>query len=742
MKNIDEMNEVIGLLSKWIFEIKLSNAISYYDINKCSENLALKLLNEIYGYKLLNLNYENSHYPGIDLGDATDSLVAFQVTSRTDVEKFKDALKKFHEFDKDKIFVNGIRFLILNETNVSIKEDTLKSINPSFDKKSHIITPKTLIKEIEKSYSLDYEKFTRIKSILLEELSALEEIDNQIAKSKEYFQIKEYEKALEGFIELEGKVKNLKRGLDIKLYQGLCYYEIAITGEKKEDNLLRSIKYHAEAIDLAENMFNEITYKVLNSLGLSYFELSLIREKPINLEKSKNYQIEALKKCNRNNTFEYITIQNSLAVTYEHLAELSNDNIYQNLSKCIALYKNIIEKNEYTEEKLAGYIFNNLGRAFEKLSILGDEIKNLYESIEWYEKSLDIRTVEKYPNDYAMTQNNLGNVYLQLSEYESGKENYNLTTALEHYQEALEIRKESKDTTNYSMTLSNMGIVYQQLFKLSGSKEQILNSINNLNEALKYRKIQSNPIEYAYTNHNLGLSYVSLSSIEDSSENLDLAINSYNNSLKIFKKDKYEIYFIKVSVNLCTAYTKKSIDSKDLKYIKKAILNLREIIDTIDIDLDSYIHKVLFANLEQACIDFGNLASDLNEILENSNEIINIFKIYDFKTGLARIHNNIANTYLKTYVTDYDEEKINQAVNNFRLSLKYYANLDDSYNVAANYIGLGQAFMELYNIDKCKDNFETGTRFLNKSLEYFDNDTYPSINEFILSLREKFESIK
>lgn len=742
MKSIDELNEVIGLLSKWIFEIKLKNAISYYDINKCSENLALKLLNEIYGYKLINLNYQNSHYPGIDLGDSTNSLVAFQVTSRTDTEKFKDALKKFYKYKKDKIYVNGIRFLILNETNVNIKETTLKAINPLFDKKSHILTPKVLIKEIEKAYSQDHQKFSKIKNVLFEELGCLEQIDNKIEKAKEYFYIKKYEKALEEFIELEGKVKNLKKSLDIKLYQGLCYYEIAISGKEKEENLLRSIKYNTEAIDLAENMFNEIIYKVHNSLGLAYFELGLIREKSVNLEKSKHCQIEALKKCNRNNEIEYSIIQNCLAVTYEHLAEINNNNVYQNLSKCIALYKNIIEKNEYTEEKFAGFILNNLGRAFEKIATLGDEIKNWHWAIEWYEKSLDIRTVEKYPDDYAITQNNLGNVYLQLSKYESGKKKYNLTTALEHYQEALEIRKESKDTTEYSMTLSNIGIVYQQLFKLSGCKEQILSSINNLNEALEYRKIQNNPIEYAYTNNNLGLSYASLSLIEDSSKNLDLSIKSYKKSLKIFKKDKYENYFIQVSINLDAVYIKKAIDSEDLEYIKKAILNLREIMYSIDINLDSYIHKALFKNLEDACIEFIKLSSDLNEILKYSDEILNILKYYDFKDGLAIIYNNIAIKYLEIYETDYDEVKLNEAIKNSKLSLKYYEKLNDSYNIGVNYITLGQAFIALSNIDKCKDTLEKGTRFLNKSLEYFHKDTDPSIHEFILNLFKKLEIIK
>ena len=102
MKNTNEINKAIRLLSIWLIEIKMSNAISFYDINKVSENLCQKILNKLYGYSLKNMNYEKSNFPGIDLGDDTNSLIAFQITSRKDSCKIKESLKIFQKNNSGK----------------------------------------------------------------------------------------------------------------------------------------------------------------------------------------------------------------------------------------------------------------------------------------------------------------------------------------------------------------------------------------------------------------------------------------------------------------------------------------------------------------------------------------------------------------------------------------------------------------------------------------------------------------
>jgi len=86
--------------------------MNLFDINITDEDLALMLLNNIYGYNLVNLNYEKKNIFGIDFGDRNTG-IAFQVTSRTDAGKTEENLKMFVNRDK-RIYPKGIRFFILS----------------------------------------------------------------------------------------------------------------------------------------------------------------------------------------------------------------------------------------------------------------------------------------------------------------------------------------------------------------------------------------------------------------------------------------------------------------------------------------------------------------------------------------------------------------------------------------------------------------------------------------------------
>ena len=171
MKQQDDHSEIIGLLAQWIAEIKIHNANTSYDINTKSEDLACSLLNEIYDYQLVNLNTKKHNFPGIDLGDEAKSLLAFQITSRTDSSKIIESLKIFVNNNYDKRFQNGIRFLILSEEKVKLGRKNPEAIYPAFNKEKHIITIKELSKDILTLYNTNYNKFNAIKKILEFELS-------------------------------------------------------------------------------------------------------------------------------------------------------------------------------------------------------------------------------------------------------------------------------------------------------------------------------------------------------------------------------------------------------------------------------------------------------------------------------------------------------------------------------------------------------------------------------------------
>jgi hypothetical protein len=173
MNKRKEIDRVIHLLSWWLPKIKLNNYIEFFDINKIAEDLSLLLLNEIYNCKLVNLNHIDRNHSAIDLGDKKRG-IAYQVTSRTDSRKIKKNLKTFLKKYKEE-YPGGIRFLILSLEESKIerlkKHKSLKRIDPDFNPHDHILSAKEIMRDIERLYSMDRERFNKVKQILEEEIA-------------------------------------------------------------------------------------------------------------------------------------------------------------------------------------------------------------------------------------------------------------------------------------------------------------------------------------------------------------------------------------------------------------------------------------------------------------------------------------------------------------------------------------------------------------------------------------------
>ncbi|PWK72891.1 hypothetical protein LX99_04221 [Mucilaginibacter oryzae] len=168
-----DLKDIYRLLGSWITEIRLEKAVKYLDINKVSEGFAMKLLNLIYDYNLVDLNDIKEDFPGLDLGELDQSKIAFQVTSRTDTAKVISSLKTVIAEKHHETFSGGIKFLILAEGE---KIKFPKTSDPtiylqSFDTSSDILYPEDLSKAIEGIYDKDdFAKFLKIKTLVEREL--------------------------------------------------------------------------------------------------------------------------------------------------------------------------------------------------------------------------------------------------------------------------------------------------------------------------------------------------------------------------------------------------------------------------------------------------------------------------------------------------------------------------------------------------------------------------------------------
>ena len=87
-------------------KVKNDTKQKLYDINKTAEAIFMHLLNDVYGWQLVNANDIKPNFPAIDLID-TNKEIVIQVTSSMDDAKVVSTIEKFAKFSDD-TYQNGV----------------------------------------------------------------------------------------------------------------------------------------------------------------------------------------------------------------------------------------------------------------------------------------------------------------------------------------------------------------------------------------------------------------------------------------------------------------------------------------------------------------------------------------------------------------------------------------------------------------------------------------------------------
>jgi tetratricopeptide (TPR) repeat protein len=169
-------------------------------------------------------------------------------------------------------------------------------------------------------------------------------------------------------------------------------------------------------------------------------------------------------------------------------------------------------------------------------------------SIAAYEEALKVTTLDRFPMDYAMTQNNLGNAYERLAEVENKADNCKKSIAA--YEEALKVRTLDRFPMQYATTQNNLGTAYGTFAEVENKAENCKKSIAAFEEALRVRTFNRFPMDYAMTQNNLGSAYGTFAEVENKAENCKKSIAAYQEALKIFTEDGFPEPYKVIARNL------------------------------------------------------------------------------------------------------------------------------------------------------------------------------------------------
>ncbi|MFN7522073.1 MAG: tetratricopeptide repeat protein, partial [Aphanizomenon sp.] len=136
----------------------------------------------------------------------------------------------------------------------------------------------------------------------------------------------------------------------------------------------------------------------------------------------------------------------------------------------------------YTSPEQWAMTQNNLGNAYRD-RIRGDKADNLENAIAAYQQALEVYTRTNFPVQWAGTQNNLGNAYCERIR---GDKADNLEIAIAAYQQALEVYTRTDFPVDWAGTQNNLGNAYSD--RIRGDKaENLENAIAAYEQALEVR---------------------------------------------------------------------------------------------------------------------------------------------------------------------------------------------------------------------------------------------------------------
>jgi CHAT domain-containing protein len=201
---------------------------------------------------------------------------------------------------------------------------------------------------------------------------------------------------------------------------------------------------------------------------------------------------------------------------------------------------------------------NNLAAAY-LYRIRGEKAENLERAIAccrealkvytFYHEALKVYTIKAFPQDWAMTQNNLAAAYRDRIR---GDKAENLEMAIATLNEALKVYTFKAFPQYWALTQNNLANAYRD--RIRGDKAENLEmAIATLNEALKVYTFKAFPRDWALTQNNLANAYCDRIR-GDKAENLEMAIAAYHEALKVHTFDAFPQDWARTQNNLAAAY--------------------------------------------------------------------------------------------------------------------------------------------------------------------------------------------
>eukprot|EP01080_Neovahlkampfia_damariscottae_P000387 gene387-6801_t len=282
------------------------------------------------------------------------------------------------------------------------------------------------------------------------------------------------------------------------------------------DNLLKEYKDLSSRVSLMSHIYN--------------FSTLVLEVGPIDLDRRQEFAICGLEELSTNKLSPFNKTEKNYLLVYAKIKGTLTS-IYMGRNTIDNLKKALECANESLSILTPETHFPVWSVVQSHKAVVQKKLKLFEESLKTYDELLKYRSKEKYPEEWALTQTNMGNV---LSDEEFKSKDFK--RAIQCYKNALSIFDQETDIIKYSITKMSLG--YALLLSDENNKEILLESLKCLNDSIKVIDKNLRKQEWALIHFHKSRCLFQLFKIKNDVKYLNESKESIQTSTEIIKNEK------------------------------------------------------------------------------------------------------------------------------------------------------------------------------------------------------------
>jgi CHAT domain-containing protein len=360
-------------------------------------------------------------------------------------------------------------------------------------------------------------------------------------------------------------------------------------------------------------------------------------------------------------------------------------------------------------------VFANLIQLFP----LGNRLDNLEIALSSYQLVLEVFKRKVYPELWARTQMNIGNIYQSRIQ---GERATNLEESIVYYQLALDVCTREAFSDDWVRIQMNLANTYLQ--RIYGERAANLeHSITCYHLALEVCTYEVDPELWAMTQLNLGNAYRERIK-EEKATNIEIALSCCQLALEVFTPSAYPEQWAMAQMNLAAIYQDRIYENRAAN-IEESIAHCQLALDVSNRATYPELWAKIQLNLGNAYGGriLGNRLENLEESITCYQLALKIFRYGAYPQYWALVQNNLANAY-QSRIRGERAENLEKSIVCYHLALQVYTNEAYPQLWAMTQMNLANAYRDRIRGEQA-ENLEDAIYCCHLALQIFGRDSCP-----------------